>query len=238
MEEEDSFSDFSRIAREVRKRGGGQIVGIKKTIKADWTTEEWEYGLLIKIKLKDAKETEDNYIIATGYNNKPANINKFIRELDRRLEELEGTKPRGLVACDFNARIGEGQGIAECGMENLKQLPTCRSEDKEIIYEGKKLIEWCEEKAMIIMNGRAVGNEEGKITYVGHGRGLGSVLDLVLVKMEEELRIPDWFKGLRVAAQEGSDHLPVLYRLSWRTVMSESEDEGYRIGYGRKGKLR
>ena len=86
------------------------------------------------------------------------------------------------------------------------------------------------------MKGRAVGDEEGKITCVGHGRGLGSVLDLVLVKMEEELRIPDWFKGLRVAAQEGSDHLPVLYRLSWGTAMSESENEGK--GYGRKGQPR
>ena len=139
------------------------------------------------------------------------------------------------MAGDFNARIGEGQGVAECGMENLNHLPTRRPEDKEIRYKGKRLIEWCEEKAMIIINGRAVRDEEGKITCVGHRRGLGSVLDLVLVKMEEEL-IPDWFKGFRVAAQEGSDHLLVLYRLSWGTAMSESEDEG--IGYGRKGKLR
>ena len=55
----DTGGGESREKSEKGRAGGGQIVAIKKTIKADWTTEQWEYGLLIKIKLKDVKNTED-----------------------------------------------------------------------------------------------------------------------------------------------------------------------------------
>ena len=36
-----------------------------------------------------------------------------------------------------------------------------------------------------------------------------------MVKMEEEIDKPEWFRGLQIAAQEGSDHLPILYRVEW-----------------------
>ena len=42
---------------------------------------------------------------------------------------------------------------------------------------------------------------------------MGSVLNLVMVNISENLEIPDWFKELRVTAQEGSDHLPVIFRV-------------------------
>ncbi|XP_051173701.1 uncharacterized protein LOC127289664 [Leptopilina boulardi] len=137
-------------------------------------------------------------------------------------------------AGDFNARIGEGQGVAECGLEEVNEVPARKSEDKEIRSEGKKLLQWCEERAIIIMNGRMEGDIEGKITCIGHGSGLGSVLDLVLVKTEEQ-NIPDWFKGLKVSAQEGSDHLPILYRVSWE---SKNRTQTKTIHVKKKGRLR
>ena len=92
-----------------------------------------------------------------------------------------------------------------------KYLRLRNSEDEEMRSEGKLLLNWCEARTMLIMNGRTKEDREGKVTCIGHGRGLGGVLDLVMVKMEEEIDKPKWFRGLRIAAQEGSDHLPILY---------------------------
>ena len=67
-------------------------------------------------------------------------------------------------------------------------------------------------------------DKEGKLTCIGHGKGLEGVLDLIMVKTEEGLIDKlQWFKGLRIAAQEGSDHLPVIYRVKWGTQEKKSE---------------
>ena len=52
---------------------------------------------------------------------------------------------------------------------------------------------------MLIMNSRTEEDGEGKVTCIGHGRGLEGVLDLVMVKMEEEIDKSEWFRGLRIA---------------------------------------
>ncbi|XP_015119049.1 uncharacterized protein LOC107042501 [Diachasma alloeum] len=61
------------------------------------------------------------------------------------------------------------------------------------------------------------GDEEDKIAAIAEGEGLGSVLDYVIAKSEEQGLTPEWFKGMRVATQEGSDHLPIFYRVKWET---------------------
>ena len=83
--------------------------------------------------------------------------------------------------------------------------------------------------AVIIMNGRTEEDRERKVTCIGHGRGLGGVLDLVMVKMEEEIGKPEWFRGLQIAAQEGSGHLPILYRVKWGKKGREIEMKKKRI---------
>lgn len=196
------------------------------------TIKEWEYGMQINLK---NKEGDDNYTIITGYNNRSSNIKKFLNAINCNLEVLEKTNDRIIIAVDLNVRIGESQGVSECGLEKVNDLPTRRSEDKEYRYEGIRFIEWCEENTMVIMNGRTKEDREGKITCIGHGENLGSVLDLVLVKTEEEVKMPVWFKGLRVAAQEGSDHLPVIYRLKWETKALKKK---FSSNYHKKIKLR
>lgn len=218
----------TRAKNAKRGRGaGGQIVGVKKSLNVQCEIEQWEYGLKIDLKKKNS---EIRYIILTGYNNRANNLNKFVAKLSDKMDELEGSEARIIVSGDINARIGEEQGIAHCGLEDDGKIPTRKSEDKELRPEGKLLLRWCEERAMIVMNGRSEGDEDGKITSIGHGLGLGSILDLVLVKMEE-MAVPTWFKGLRVTAQEGSDHLPVLYRLEWGTTVEQN-----RKNSGRKQK--
>lgn len=128
------------------------------------------------------------------------------------MDELEVIEARIIMAGDPNAKIGEEQIIAHCGLEDDGKIPTRKSEDKELRPEGKILFRCCEERAMIVMNSRSEGDEDEKIASRGHGQGLGSILDLNLVEIKK-MEVPTWFKGLRVKAQEESDHLPIVYRL-------------------------
>lgn len=112
--------------------------------------------------------------------------------MEENIENLELGEDRLIIVGDFNVRIGEEQGIVECGFGMNTEILERKSEDKQIGSEGKRLLNWCEENTMLIMNGRTKED---------------------ILKMHEEMKYPEWFKGLRVTAQEGSDHLPVIVRL-------------------------
>ena len=71
-------------------------------------------------------------------------------------------------------------------------------------------------KGMAIDEWETKGDKEGKITCLGYGQGLGSALDLIMVKLSENLEIPNWLKELRVTAQESSNHLPVKCKVEWK----------------------
>lgn len=194
---DDNYTWYGKAAIRINKKGrasGGHLIGIKKNLNISWKARDWEYG--IKIELEKGKE--EKYIIITGYNNKPANMKTFLKKLDQELDEIEGSPFKTILIGDLNARIGEGQRVSECGMDEFKVAQIRKSEDKEIRREGKLLLNWCESRAILIMNGRSIGDEDGKITCIGHGGGLGSVLDLVMVKMNEEEPQPTWFKGMKV----------------------------------------
>ena len=47
----------------------------------------------------------------------------------------------------------------------------------------------------------------------------------VMLKMSENLEIPDWFKELRVTAQESSDHLPVRCKVEWKKRTKNNSKE-------------
>ena len=48
-------------------------------------------------------------------------------------------------------------------------------------------------------------------------------------KMSENLENPDWFKELRVTAQEGSDHLPVRCKVELKEKTKSNSREGKKI---------
>ena len=50
-----------------------------------------------------------------------------------------------------------------------------------------------------------------------------------MVKMSENLEIPDWFEELRVTAQEGSDHLPVRCKVEWKERTKNNSREEQKI---------
>ena len=72
--------------------------------------------------------------------------------------------------------------------------------------EGRRLLAFCEDFGLTILNGRAAGDIEGKLTYVGP-RG-SSVLDYVIVKEKEKERAAH-MSSIEVIATTESDHLPI-----------------------------
>ena len=73
------------------------------------------------------------------------------------------------------------------------------------------------------------GRQRREDHFPGSSQGLGSVLDLVMVKMSENLEIPDWFKERRLTAQEGSDHLTVIFRVEWKERTKNNSKERQKI---------
>ena len=55
------------------------------------------------------------------------------------------------------------------GQTNTKQTKQWyrNSEDSVLKWEGRRLLGVCQEMGWTILNGRAKGDEEGKLTYVG-----------------------------------------------------------------------
>lgn len=129
--------------------------------------EEWEYGLRLDLNMTNKKE---KYVIFSGYNKKSTEVKAFLDKLDKNLDDYEGITNKVIIAGDLNAKVGEENDIAETGIEKIMQQ-TRKTEDKETRREGRILARWCENRAMAIMNGRAKGDETGKITCIGHGNG-------------------------------------------------------------------
>ncbi|XP_011313009.1 trichohyalin-like [Fopius arisanus] len=152
------------------------------------------------------------------------NMGKVLEALGTTVDDKEGEGARIVISGDLNARIGELQGWASCGMVEEGRIGERIAQDKTERGEGRKLIGWCEERAFLVENGRARGDETGAITFIGEGAGLGSTLDYVLVRLEDEEE-PKWFKGMKVEEQEGSNHLPVVYNLEWGQMRGAEEEE-------------
>ena len=86
------------------------------------------------------------------------------------MDDLEGHPAGLMLAGDLNAKIGSGQGVVECGWKEKMNIRLRNSEDKEMRSEGKLLLNWCEARTMLIMNGRTQEDREGKVTCIGQGR--------------------------------------------------------------------
>ena len=111
-------------------------------------------------------DNQTHYILITGYNTKPNNTKLFLKKMEQRMDDLERHPARLILAGDLNAKIGSGQGVAECGWKEKINLPLRNSEDKEMRSEGKLLLNWCEARTMLIINGRTEEDREGKVRCI------------------------------------------------------------------------
>lgn len=135
-----------------------------------------------------------------------------------------------LICGDMNARVGEEQVRSE--IEELDNgVKTRTSMDKIVNGEGKRLIGLCEELGLILMDRRAQGGEEGKLTFVGAGEGCnGFVIDMVVCVDRED---NSWFKSMDVLIRCESDHLPIRIGCD---IEEREKDNARKTERGEKGK--
>lgn len=182
------------------------MIGLRKG-SGNFEVEEWDYGLIMKEKGSRIK-------IITVYNNKK--VTKLRESLDTIMEKNLNEEGSLIIIGDWNARIGEENARIEIKKEeNWKR----KSEDKTLNNEGKKMLDFCKEYGITIMNGRMRGDEEGKYTHLGENGA--SVIGYIMIKEDqEELPINKMEVGLR----EESDHLPIKMEIKREEEREKSEE--------------
>lgn len=210
------FRWTAKAAIREKKKGrakGGVAVGIRLGLEYS-EIREWRYGLVIK-ELRIDRDKKISVII--GYNN--GKVKEVVEEMGDLIDELVRLGDPVLVMGDFNARIGKWQVGEEGELEETRS-----SIDSVVSYEGRKLLDFCEENGGRIKNGDTKGDWEGRPTYVG-GEG-GSVLDLVIEFENDKGSIVE---EIKIEPRIESDHLPV-------EVYVERKEEYRRQKINNKGK--
>uniref|UniRef100_T1INJ8 Endonuclease/exonuclease/phosphatase domain-containing protein n=1 Tax=Strigamia maritima TaxID=126957 RepID=T1INJ8_STRMM len=182
---------------------GGQLVGIRKQGGLVWRFADWKYGIIIFVKHRDKRQDD---IIVSAYCNE--DLNSLSEDLANVLEEATRTGAQLLLIGDFNARIGLENVTTEKDDAIIR-----KSEDELLNFEEKKLLTFCDNNALKILNGCSRGDYTGKFTFIG---ALGaSVIDYAIVK-DDNSDI-----SLDVLARTELDHLP-LVMLGWSSVLQPS----------------
>jgi len=127
-------------------------------------------------------------------------IERSLQEVERWVED-KGEGRRILVGGDFNARTGgEGGGVGRGWEETLEGGRKRLSKDKKVNKEGKRLLEFLDNKGWGIFNGIVRGDEKGEFTFT---RGKGdTVIDYVMGDEEVEEKV----KRMRIGDRIDSDH--------------------------------
>ncbi|XP_075157502.1 uncharacterized protein LOC142230757 [Haematobia irritans] len=121
---------------------------------------------------------------------------------------------------DLNVRIGEqSQYLNEIYEETFKAgLGRRKSKDKIVNNNGRKLLEFCTDNNLLILNGLTKGDEDGEFTYIGPTGQ--SVNDICAISQE----ILNQVKEFEVEDKTWSDHLPIklLIKISTENIHETS----------------
>lgn len=177
---------------------GGLVIGSKKALKGKLEVNEYENGLIGKVKFHIGME---EWVWAGVY------VRSNTKTIWEKIEGTIGKKERIVIAGDFNARIEEKSGAV--GQEERN------SKDKVMNNEGKKLIGKIIENDLWILNGGNEGDENGEYTQLGKG---STVIDYALTKEEIKGRI-----RMKVANTIESDHEPIEVEIKGRWEEEETE---------------
>uniref|UniRef100_T1IVY6 Reverse transcriptase domain-containing protein n=1 Tax=Strigamia maritima TaxID=126957 RepID=T1IVY6_STRMM len=190
------FDWFFVPASRVHKKGramGGQLVGVRSCAEMKVVnTLQWEKGLILDLKIGLF-----SCLVVTIYNS--VGIKEVRDLLSPIILDAEIKDKSFYLVGDFNARIGDH--TIDLGTHSVIR----QSEDLTLNPEGEQLIDWCYDHQLDIANGVVVGDELGKITFVGM-RG-HSVVDYILTNDLDS--ITRMFVDERV----DSDHLPIVFNL-------------------------
>ena len=128
--------------------------------------------------------------------------------------ELEGvineTEERGqsvILIGDVNAKTRKDNVRAT---QHERDYKARESKDAVQNAEDKRLLSFCEENGLIIMNGRCEGDREGNCTYVGEQGEEGSVIECVIITEGKEYVM----ERMKVEIRIESGHLPIAVDIS------------------------
>ncbi|XP_071578413.1 uncharacterized protein [Temnothorax nylanderi] len=174
------------------------LVGIRRgleEIKEGREREEEENRVEIKIRIG-----EETWRIIGIYVNK--DIDKKLEGLNDCIDEGE-IGVRTIIGGDFNARTGEEGGWEE-EVEGIGKERGRKFKDKKVNKEGRALLEFIEERGLMILNGGTKGDEEGEYTYTG-GKG-ETVIDYIIGDEDSREKI----ERLEIDERVESDHHPLV----------------------------
>lgn len=196
-------------------------------------------GLLVGVKRNDLISSKiqiiDEEVVASIYDRRnrlvvrvvPIYLNfsfwqREYAKFENFLEKNHGLLGSCLFVGDFNGRVGSQQVLDEDILSLNTGLSTARcSEDSHVNTKGNKLLELFENFGLVILNGRTLGDEDGKITFIGNNGK--SVVDFALVTndfLESILKF-------KVLTQTYSDHLPIV--TDFRIPFSSNEFQNYKL---------
>lgn len=172
--------------------------------------------LWTKIKLK-----KEVIIIGTVYRNPDASnyLNyEFFEQLEAETTAKINTYKNATIVLggDFNARVGEELDYISYENEDymdewekdktvkLSRIPKRKSKDKILNTAGVKLLRFCKNNELIILNGRTESDSNAEKTFIN--KNGSSVIDLVMTKAETYL---DNKIDIKIGAKTISAHMPV-----------------------------
>lgn len=192
-----SASKTSRMGRAC----GGKLLGIRSSLSEDL----FSFANIVGVDLILIKHSGVRVALLPIY----LNCNNWEADFGGLCDFLQKVPDMELVlAGDFNVRIAESQVFPD---EVVLDNPRCNlhrvSKDKVLNSNGSRLLELCDDRGLIILNGRFEGDGCGEFTFIG-ARG-ASVNDLVCISLPSLRRVTSF----EVGVQTFSDHLPLCFSL-------------------------
>lgn len=220
---------------------GGLVCGVRKDLSNSGISHSFK--TCVNVNLIQIRTRTTEFTILPVYL-RGSNWDRDFEDLKMCMQFNNVVNP--IIMGDLNVRIGEEQQILD---ENILAnfpagLELRQSKDKTINSNGRKFLEYCKDQGMVILNGRTLGDEEGRHTFIS---SVGSSVNDICAVSMNNLDIVEYFD---VGGQIWSDHLPInlgisanasdmgmekidlLPKLRWH----HQRKEGYKIRLG--GKLK
>lgn len=188
---------------------GGILLGIKKGIKENVKLESESpfFDILLKTSLESVRIIPV-YLSTSNWNDGLSKLKEYIER---------SYSSKIILVGDFNGRTGVEQVIDQDVVNGMVGLELCRkSNDRATNANGKQLGEFFNQMSFIILNGRFIGDYEGKFTFDGvMGK---SVIDYgVATKPAIPL-----IKYFEIGNTVYSDHEPILMSIELKQQTGEA----------------
>ncbi|XP_059225687.1 uncharacterized protein LOC131997861 [Stomoxys calcitrans] len=137
------------------------------------------------------------------------NSTSWKNDADKFVSFLSSLNPTSFcIMGDLNARIGEQQVLDENIIRDQPHINVIRcSKDKNINTQGRRLLNMIEDIGGIVVNGRTLGDLDGKLSFFGV---MGSSLIDYCICSSDLLQ---YIENFAILAKPFSDHMPICLQL-------------------------